>query len=75
VAGDCAAEGVGQPEKHCGSLSSLPEHHHKGLDSIQDAPKSSAGIMGVSSHDHPSMWPQQLCFFHGNGSWNDDGRR
>lgn len=75
MAGDGAAEGFGQPEKHFGSLSPVLEHHHQGLDSLQDATKSSAGIMGVSSHDYPSLRPDQSSVFHGNGPRSDNGRR
>jgi len=42
VAGDGTAEGFGQPEEHFRSLSFVLEHHHKGLDSLQDATMSSA---------------------------------
>lgn len=73
MAGDGTTEGVRQPKKHRGPLSSMFEHNLTNSDSLQDATKPCTGILGISSDDDPSLRPHQLSVFHGNGSWNDDG--
>ena len=74
MAGDGPAERAWQPEKHCRSLPAVSRHHFAGLDSLQDAANSTAGIVGVSSHDYPPVRPFELPVLHGNGPRNDDGR-